>query len=226
MKDGAVVVLYNPKNSDYNNILDYANKVDITLIIDNSAVSHLNEVEKYIEVDDEHIIYWHFFDNPGLCVGMNRGLKYLKEMGCEWALAMNSDSSFNTDIIFIFREYIRRYDTSKVAILSPQFNFNRHHVKYYKGVRERKWVMMSGNFMNLALFEKLDGFLEELFVDGLDVEYCLWARKHRYKIMECGEAILNHVPGNTFNVKLFGKCIFRVGIDSPKRYSYQARGLA
>jgi rhamnosyltransferase len=62
-----------------------------------------------------------------------------------------------------------------------------------------------------------------MYFDGLDTEYCLRVLKHNYLIMECSEAVLNHHPAITRELKIGNKVIFRYGIDSPVRYYYQFR---
>lgn len=224
--DGAIVVLYNPEEDDLKNIEDYANKVNITLILDNSLENNLEKINKHVDVDMKSIIYWHFDENIGLSKAMNKGLNYLKDNGCDWALTMDFDSSFNNNILDVYREYIKKHNCNDVAILAPQFNYSRHPATSKKTYTQRSWVMLSGNYHNLQIFSKMGGFLEDLFVDGLDIEYGLRVNKKGYKIVECGQAILNHKPGTEYNVKFFNHTMFRYGKHSPKRYYYQAESLA
>lgn len=223
--DGAVVVLYNPEVGDYYNIAGYAGKVDITYIIDNSKGSNLSAVEKVLNIDGKQVIYEHHPENIGLCKGMNIGIKKLQELGCKWVFTMNSDSYFKNDVISIFRKYVEDNNCSDVAMLVPLYNFDRHVVETYHGTKEIKRVMMSGNYLNINIFQKLGGFLEVLFVDGLDNDYCIRCGQKGYKIVECGEAIMEHMPCKTAEFSFLGYK-FKYGYDSPKRYYGHARALA
>ncbi|WP_051006451.1 glycosyltransferase [Liquorilactobacillus vini] len=223
--NGAIVVLFNPKYRDLKNILNYAYKVNTTFIIDNSAKSHFKELSSFLKIDNKTIIYKFNGKNIGLSKAMNFGIKYLYNLGCKWVLTMDYDSSFKTDIINIYKEYIANHDTSNIALLTPLFNYDRHLVKVYKGTKNVKWKMLSGNFINTNIFIKLGGFKEFLFVDGLDMEYCLHSRKQGYQVVECGQAVLEHKPASTRKLKIFNKTIFRYGYASPLRYYYQAESL-
>ena len=80
--------------------------------------------------------------------------------------------------------------------------------------------MTSGCLFNCEIFKKQNGFMEELFVDGLDMDYCFKSHEKGYRIIECGEAVINHHPAETKS--FLG---FKYGIASPNRYYMQARAL-
>lgn len=221
--DGAVVVLYNPTKSELAHLKDYANVVSRTLILDNSQTSVLADITEFVDVDGSEVSYEHHPENPGLCKSMNYGIKRLAQQGCSWVLTMNSDSSFATDILSVFRGYVEGRCTDNVALLAPLYDYDRKRASSYDGYRSVPRAMMSGNYINVRVFIELGGFLEELFVDGIDFEYSLWARKHRFELIECGEAVLNHMPAETCSLRVFGKSVFKYGKASPSRYRYQAR---
>lgn len=224
IKDGAVVVLYNPEESDYKNIAGYADEVGTTYIIDNSPNNNLKNVQNVLKVDNEHIIYEHHPENLGLCKGMNIGLLNLYRRGCAWALTMNSDSSFEKGAIKVFQDYVQKHDCSKTAILAPVYTFDRNVRQKYFGTKRLKRAMMSGNYLNLEIFMHLGGFYEALFVDGLDNDYCIRLGKAHYSIIECGQALMHHMPCKTGKRKIFNKT-YKYGYDSPKRYHGHARAL-
>lgn len=223
--DGAVVVLYNPDLSELKNISCYAGVVDVTYIVDNSPNSNYEHLKSLLDIDQKRIIYKHFPDNLGLCKGMNAGITALKKCGCTWVFTMNSDSCFKNDVISIFRNYIAENDCSDIAILAPLYDFDRHQAISYDGVKPLKRAMMSGNYVNVEIFEKMGGFLEILFVDGLDNDYCIRCRRKGYRILECGSAVMEHMPCKTHTISILGKKI-PYGYDSAKRYYGHARSLA
>ena len=218
MKIGAVVVLYNPTIDEIKNINSYKKKVDYVVVVDNSSISNKNEIKKYI---DSSIIYYSEKKNLGLCKGFNIGINILKEKGCQWALLFDADSKLENDITKIYKEAIKKTDIKKVALFSPVHIYDRNNKKSYNGYKEISWTMTSGCLFNIDVFIEQQGFFEELFVDGLDMDYCFKSRKNGYKIIECGEAVLNHNPAET--KKIFG--IIKFGYAPPFRYYMQARQL-
>lgn len=225
MKDGAIVVLYNPEGCDFEHIRDYAGRVTYTLIIDNSQENHLLELEKRIHVDGDTIVYLHFPENIGLCRAMNLGMRQLHDIGCAWVLQMNSDSFFNNSILDIYREYIRTHDCNKIAALAPIYNTDRKERRQSGKIRKLKRCMTSGSYMNTEVFMEIGGYQDFLFVEGLDNEYCIRARRKGFEFVECGDAVLNHAPGETREFRILGRTVFRYGYHSPQRYYAQARAL-
>lgn len=223
LKIGAIVVLYNSPQDDFQNILNYVHDVDITIIMDNSPQSCDNALSSLFSIDNDRVRYHHYPNNLGLCKALNIGIRELADSGCEWTLVMNLDSSFKTNILDVYKGYLQTHDGSNIAILGPVYDYDRKKAAPYDGTKSVKRIMMSGNLIHIEIFEHLGGYEEQLFVDGLDWEYCLHAKKCGYEIIECGQAVLNHKPAITRQLCLFGKPILKYGIASPQRYYYMGR---
>ena len=222
-KMGAVVVLYKPEKSDFKNLLDYVSKVDITIIADNSPQSNLSEFDALCRPDGEQILYRHYPENIGLAKALNLSIRELADKLCDWVLVMDQDSHFMSDILHIYETYIKNHDCMQTAVLGPIYQYDRRKMQPYAGMKSVKRIMTSGNFINTAIFGCLGGYMEELFVDGIDFEYCLRARQRGYDIIECGKAIMAHQPAKTKAVEVFGKTVFKYGYASPERYCSSAR---
>lgn len=215
----ATVVLYNPSKDELKNIQSYIDCVDMLYIMDNSKSSNLHYIEQ--DYNEKNYKYFHFPDNIGLCSALNKSMQYAKKDSFKWMVVFDSDSSLITDIISVYKKHMN--DFSNVAVFAPVHIFDRSSNEKFEGTREIKWSMTSGCMFNIEIFLKIGGFMEELFVDGLDIDYCYRAKENGYKIIQCGEALLNHHPGETKSVKIFGKPIFKYGYASPIRIYYQAR---
>ncbi|MBD5547211.1 MAG: glycosyltransferase [Lachnospiraceae bacterium] len=216
-----VVVFYNPKESEINHILGYIEKIDIFVVIDNSKEPIKNTLDSILSSYQKKVQYRHFPNNIGLCAGFNYGIKTSSENGCDWTLLMDSDSELINDII----EEYKKVNTDKVAVIAPIHIHDRSKDKPYNGVKEIKWAMTSGCLYNNNIFNEIRGFNEDLFVDGLDIDYCYRAREHGYKIMECGNALLQHYPAETHTISILGKKIIKYGKSSPWRYYLQVKSL-
>lgn len=216
---GAVVVLYNPKIEEIENIKSYIDKVEYAVIIDNSDIDNSKTVFSIIGKSNK-VCYYTEKKNLGLCKGLNIGVEKLKEIGCKWAILFDADSKIGSDIFTIYKKAIDDYKNEKVAVFAPVHIFDRSNNRPYKGYKEVSWSMTSGWLVNIEIFEKQSGFFEELFVDGLDMDYCFKSHKNGYKVIECGEAIINHKPAETRHFLWF-----KYGIASPYRYYMQARQL-
>lgn len=209
-----------------NNILQYYKFVDHAFILDNSKLSHEDDIRKLLEGKFEsHYTYRHFDKNIGLCRAMNYGMKEALEAKYDWALLMDADSVLQNDIVSLYKRFLEMSSENNIAVLAPVHLYDRSKNHLYEGVRSVKWAMTSGCFYHVGIFEMLHGFKEELFVDGLDMDYCYKARQNGFQILEMGAAGIKHHPAETRFVKLGSRVLLKYGYASPWRYYMQARAL-
>ena len=82
--------------------------------------------------------------------------------------------------------------------------------------------------MNLKLYSEIGGFDENLFIDGVDIDYCYAALSKGYKNIKFGRNHFNHSLGNktkrgsVFTLFLFKK---NVSIHSSLRVYYMYRNM-
>lgn len=213
----AIVVTYNiEKELLLENINSYSDFVDKVIIVDNS-----DEDMRLNTLRDEKKIYISLNGNKGIAKGLNVGIQYALENKYSYALTMDQDSKFNNNLI---DEY-RKNEQKDIIIYSPNYYIERKRKRTYKSDTNYVcWTMTSGNLLNLELYKKNGQFMEKLFIDAVDYEYCLRARKNGYKILQCNKAVLIHNPGITKAKKFLFK-EYKYGYMSTTRMYYQVRNL-
>lgn len=222
----SIVVLYEPTDNELCNILNYYNQVDYSFILDNSKLSNQDKIDNVLrKVESFHYSYVHFHKNIGLCKALNYGMKEANKRNFDWALLMDSDSEACEHMISLYRNILQNENKNNIAALAPIHIFDRSKHVTYEGMKEISWAMTSGCLYNISIFEKLHGFKEELFVDGLDIDYCYKAREKGYKIIEVGSVQVKHFPAESRIFKVGRKEMFKYGYASPWRYYMQARAL-
>lgn len=216
----AIVVAYNIKmNILLENIISYINFVDKVLVVDNSdRVTGLNNIRK-----EDKIEYISLNGNYGIAKALNIGLEYAINNKYKYALTMDQDSKFSNNLI---DEYSKNQKVD-VAIYSPFYRIERKLKKQSsnKNTQYLYWTMTSGNLLNLEYVKKIGMFREDFFIDAVDYEYCLRARKNGYKILQCNKAVLIHNPGIT-KIKKFLFIKYKYGYMSTDRLYYQVRNLS
>ena len=126
----AIVVLYNPTLDEIKHITDYYCLVDETIVLDNSDEDQFVRIEKVIG-DSKNLIYKWFGKNVGLCVALNAGMRIAKERGYKWSLLMDSDSSFITDIISVYKRFLSKNRDNDIAVLSPVHIHDRSYEREF-----------------------------------------------------------------------------------------------
>lgn len=201
MKLAGVVVWYNPSKKDIKNIDSYIKAVDKLYIVDNSE----NGSNESKIPNSKKVEYIYQNENLGIAKALNIACyKAIKEK-YKFILTMDQDSCFKSNDVDKMKTKISSLDLSKIGIISP---WHKTKLKSEKPKEEIDYpldVMTSGNILNLDIFQKIGGFKEFLFIDGVDIEYCLNLKKNGYKVMRINSIELQHDLGDIFYRNFLGK---------------------
>lgn len=213
-----VVVAYNiEKETLSRNIDTYIDYVDRIFIIDNS-----DKNMKLNKLAEDKIKYLSMNGNRGIAKALNRGVALAIDDGYDYVLTMDQDSQFENNLI---DEYAKN-ESDDVIIYSPNYIIERKRTKkYIVDVNELYWTMTSGNLLNLELYKEVGEFKEDFFIDVVDYEYCLRARRGGFRILQCNKARLIHNPG-VQKIKKILWLNYKYGYMSPERLYYQIRNLS
>lgn len=214
MKIGAVIITYYPDNRFLERFNVIKNQVDEVVIVDNTKE---NPPDVLTDIQKGGLAYIIFNKrNLGLAYGLNTGISILKEKGYHWALLFDQDSiPAETMVEQLLRTYYNYSQKEKIAIISPQrvdidypniygkwifprkysFNMLYKTVRYLKEDAEVPWAITSGSLLNIDIWKKQGGFCDFLFIDYIDIEYCLRSVKDGYKIIVSSSARLYHRLG-------------------------------
>lgn len=201
MKLAGVVVWYNPSKKDIKNIDSYIKAVDKLYIVDNSE----NGSNESKIPNSKKVEYIYQNENLGIAKALNIACyKAIKEK-YKFILTMDQDSCFKSNDVDKMKTKISSLDLSEIGIISP---WHKTKLKLEKPKEEIDYpldVMTSGNILNLDIFQKIGGFKEFLFIDGVDIEYCLNLKKNGYKVMRINSIELQHDLGDIFYRNFLGK---------------------
>ena len=213
-----IVPIFNAEKYDIDRITNMQISIDEMIIVDDNGDNFLTYIQSKKAKTEVKYIY---NNNIGLSRSINSGLELAISDKADWIVILNQDSSVNEDFIGVFRNYIMHNPCDNIAVLAPQHDYDRHRRYKKDGVERIRYADLSGCLFNTKVIQKIGMFDEFFFIDGLDAEWCLRARKNGYKIIRCNEAVIKHQPGVTKSFKLFKKGIFMYGWHPAKRYYYQ-----
>jgi rhamnosyltransferase len=138
-------------------------------------------------------------ENKGLSAALNLACRMALERQCDWMLTMDQDSSFlDSDL----KALIDGMDAAeirfgKLGIISPYHLVNKHFELMEKErYTEARFVMTSGNLLSLRAMAETGPFEEKLFIDCIDMDYCLRLRKNGYHIVQDNSIRLRHSLGD------------------------------
>ncbi|GEO10495.1 glycosyltransferase [Segetibacter aerophilus] len=194
MKIAAVVILYHPTEDAISNIKTYYDWVDKLFVIDNTETKSLiqDDLSQLPKVS-----LFHDFENGGIAKRLNAACRLAIGEQFDWLLTMDQDTSFEVSTISAYLECFNEYKgKEEVAMFGTKFSRHDQPISDdCASVRAEK-LITSGSLLNVSLYEKIGGFDEQLFIDGVDYDYCFRAQMAGYPVVQFPNIYIRHTVGN------------------------------
>lgn len=212
IKIASAVVLYNPDENIKENILSYLSLSDKVYVIDNSSYNNSNLLPK-----SKKIKYICNFKNLGVATAYNMAAKLALKDDYLWLMTMDQDSKFEGENLKKLFAYVNSAKND-VGLVCPWHDIitlqNRPTIKE----EELLDVMSSGSVLNLKAYKKIGGFKDWMFIDNIDIDYCLNLNLHNYKVIRLNYLTLKHNLGDSKIYNLFYKKVVTSNHNYIRRY--------
>lgn len=225
-----VVVFYKPDESHIENAIKLSLNYDVVVVDNTPSPSSygLNDNIKLITLND----------NVGIAKALNIGIEYVKEQSYQYCLLLDQDSAPDRELIEgLFNFFNRKDNIENIALIAPSY-FDKalgrdalfiQKNKYTMGRTaatgedpiEASYVISSGTLLNLSCYDAIGPMNEDLFIDFVDIEWCLRASYKGYKILGLPWLKMEHEIGDK-PVKFLGKEYVN---HSPIRHYYYFRNV-
>lgn len=212
------VTLYNSGLQVIANIHSYLDQIDHLFVIDNSEMLNNELVEQIIMLPN--VTYISNKDNLGVAHALNQAANMAIAAGYQFLLTMDDDTNFPYNGVNEMLAFANQHNTDKLGIIAGQSD-PKHFSNTVKSV---SYTITSGNLLNLSAFKECGHFIEELFIDFVDHEYCFRLKKYGYEIIEINSVQLDHKLGQKKQLNLLGyKLPFHWRSHNPLRIYYKTR---
>jgi rhamnosyltransferase len=218
----AAVILYNPKDNVIQNIESYINQVSHLYILDNSKILDLS-IKNFI-IAFNKIDYIYNGRNLGIATALNIAAGKAIGKKYSYLLTMDQDSKAPINLVETLLDTANKSD--KAGVISPLHSniFDTHQRDIDSKITIVNTVMTSGNLISLDAYTKVGGFNEDLFIDYVDVDYCLRLKSSGFNIYKIHSIILEHNEANLKEKKILNMKIYPTNND-PQRIYYKTRNL-
>ena len=174
----------------------------------------------------------HFIQNPGnrgIAAALNQGVHWAAEQGFQWVLTLDQDSLVADDLVAKLSAVYKSFpEKERIATIGPNYK-DANSGQLFLRIngegpiwQEVKTVITSGSLISLAARATIGPFREEFFMDYVDLEYCLRARAHGFKVVLAREPLMQHTIGVATMHKLPWKTT-GTSNHSPARRYYMTR---
>ena len=151
-------------------------------------------------------------DNLGVAAALNRGFDHAIEHGSNWVITMDQDTFAHPDMV---QTLISAYNDcpfrEQVGVVGSSYEERQTgRVIVPDRVDERRtWVeerkaLTSGSLVSASIFQQTGPFRQDLFIDGVDIEYCLRLRKQGYRVIIATRPGMTHSLGDCEVVSFLG----------------------
>lgn len=212
----AVIVLYNPGPEVLENIGSYLDAVEVAFVVDNTERPQPLLAEKLAGFPKVQYLPLH--ENVGIAKALNIGAEQAIAKRYRFLLTMDQDSRAFPGMVAAMLDCLAGRDPDRVGMLSPFHVTKSGHRPGAQACQAAMTPMTSGCLLNLQAFGEVGPFLDELFIDFVDNEYCLRLRKEGFSVLRANGARLQHSVGDT---RKFGP--FIATNHSPLRRYYKTR---
>lgn len=177
--------------------------------------------------------------NLGIATALNQGIARLIDAGCDSALLFDQDSEPSELLLTELPRTlaIERARNVRVALVGPAYEDVRlHGVAPFIRFRFLKWkrieptgtrlidvdfLITSGSCVNLAVWQDVGPMDDGLFIDLVDLEWCVRARAKGYVVLGAPALRLAHRLGDE-PVRVFGR---NYPVHSAVRHYYIFRNM-
>lgn len=229
---GIVVVFYRPDAACVRRANRYAAS-GLCVVVDNTEQTQTAEQLGL----DSRIVYVANGVNRGIATGINQGVELLLKAGCTSALIFDQDSEPSNQLLQALPRLLEeeKHRRGRVALIGPAYEDARLggvapfvRFGYLKLLRvapvgtrplEIDFLISSGSCINLAAWQEIGPMDDDLFIDFVDLEWCVRARSRGYTVLGAPGLRLAHELGGE-PVRVFGR---QYPSHSPVRHYYLFR---
>ena len=228
----SIIVTYQVKINEFSDILKkHLDNFQQVIVVNNTPEVNLSSMQS----SQVKLINNPF--NIGLAAALNRGILEAKRLRFKFVALFDQDTFLPQNFTKDMLHFINHYQHDKpVAVYSPIYhnhvvNETSKHINFKpfrlirgpvidtKDYAHPHYVITSGSIISIDVLDKVGLMLEELFIDFVDIEWCIRARQKGYEILAINKVILNHYLGD-YSVHFLGH---HYAIHSPLRMYYYFR---
>lgn len=224
----SIMVTYNPEEEVIKNVQSIIQSCERLIIIDNGSSSSSNDILKLLQ-EESNVTFIYNQNNRGLGHALNQGINYILDSPdlsqIEWIATFDQDSNVEKDYFTkMLASYEGHHKKEDVALLAPNWTeeklLNQETAKKEEMIQleEKKTVITSGSLVKKKIFTEIGLFEEDYFIDFLDHEFCLRARKFGYKIYMVPQVTMVHNLGDTKQHKLLHSNVMATNHNYIRRY--------
>jgi len=237
----ALIVTYKPPANFKRRLGELFSEFDKIVVVDNGSTAETRTMlEEQARVRNDALTLILNPQNLGIATALNQGFDWAIRHSYRYIIALDQDSLPEPGMAnALSSAYESHPQRDKIAVVAPVVEdpsagilaryLRPKHFLFFERKRcteeileNVSIVITSGSMYNLKIYEQLGPFRDDFFIDYVDTEYCLRAKKQGFNIIVACNARLHHRLGNQQRFKV-GPIEIRPTFHSVIRWYYISR---
>ena len=212
------IVTFNPEIKRFEkNISTVTSQVDEIIIVDNAS-TNIDDIRAVVNNKAALICN---DSNVGIAAALNQIVSYAFNNEYHYVLFLDQDTVVPNNLII---EYINGISLYPNAIICPKVQYKNGPQSALDGhhFANIDWCITSGSFLSIDLLKRIGKFDEKMFIDLVDLDYCIRAKRNGALIIQDNHVIIDHELGNLKYIQI-GKHILWIENHNAFRKYYIIR---
>jgi rhamnosyltransferase len=221
----AVVVTYNPGPELAENLMALRDQCTEVVVVDNGSANGRWVAELAMHLGVRFIPNER---NLGVATALNQGRTLAIERGAEWLATFDQDSLLPFGAVqAVLAQLTQQPDPHRYGIVTTAhcdrgIQRDYHHpvdiIKETEHWRILRSTITSGSLIRCDVLQAIGPFDERLFIDAVDLEFCLRMRRRGWLIGEAREIVMQHSIGAATQHRLLGVRLVCTHHSAVRRY--------
>ena len=224
------VVTYWPDERFPANLRPLLSSLSKWLVVDNGSGETTRDRLRALASDRVELI--ENSENLGVATALNQAARRARALGFDWLLTFDQDSEPADGMLDGLLYACRAFkDCNHLGMLGTNFLIEGLGNPFFPckaqndGLVEMPTVITSGSLLSLSAYEDVGAFREDLFIDGVDSEYCLRLRGAGYVVALTCMPLMRHSLGHLRVHWLLWKKLLVTHHSALRRYYITRNGI-
>lgn len=206
----AIITTFRPDDELYKRVMRLQGQVGLIVIVDDGACNeNVLKLEKWFE-NEKKIKLHHNICNVGIATSLNVGISIAKENEYKWILTLDDDSLVRENFIEKLINGLKRVKLDKpvgiigLSCVEPNSLVGSKPITESIKYSEKRGIITSGSLFSMETYDIVGLFRDEFYIDSVDYDYCLRARRKGLAVIKLDEIGFEHMLGHSKVVSIMG----------------------
>lgn len=210
----AVVAAYNPDDSLRSRVSTTAQQVAHVVVVNDGSTRGLDVLAG---LRGPSVTVLHQDGNRGIAAALNAGVAEARRLGADAVLTLDQDSSLGPEYVEVQLELWGRAEQAGLRVgLLAAASHGGHPTPTLAGRHADPFTrafdpMQSGSLIPIEVFDRVGGFDEGFFIDGVDSEFSARLATEGFEVLLADGARLHHALGRRLPTTVLGRPVVLFG---------------